>query len=78
MADKISSGKCACEAVQYEVTGEPMWKLVCYCPDCSRASGGAGHLVSLLHQLTPSILLTRGADLGALLLDGPLETGRRF
>lgn len=34
------SGRCACGAIQYESTGEPLLMLHCHCRDCQRASGG--------------------------------------
>src|SRR3954470_4206776 len=34
------SGGCACGAVRYEVTAEPVLMLHCHCRDCQRASGG--------------------------------------
>ncbi len=34
------SGGCACGAVRYESTGEPVVMLHCHCADCQRSSGG--------------------------------------
>ena len=34
------SGGCACGAIRYEVSGEPMMMFNCHCRDCQRASGG--------------------------------------
>src|SRR6266480_1429411 len=34
------SGGCACRAIRYESTAEPMIMLHCHCRDCQRASGG--------------------------------------
>jgi hypothetical protein len=34
------SGGCACGAIRYESTGQPMLMLHCHCRDCQRASGG--------------------------------------
>jgi hypothetical protein len=36
------SGGCACGAVRYESTAEPVLMLHCHCRDCQRATGG-GH-----------------------------------
>lgn len=34
------SGGCACGAIRYEATAEPVMMLHCHCRDCQRASGG--------------------------------------
>src|SRR2546423_12785711 len=34
------SGGCACGAIRYESTGEPVLMLHCHCRDCQRSSGG--------------------------------------
>lgn len=34
------SGGCACGAIRYESTAEPVLMLHCHCRDCQRASGG--------------------------------------
>jgi len=41
MADPITGG-CACGAIRYECTGEPLAALHCQCRDCRRFSG-TGH-----------------------------------
>jgi hypothetical protein len=35
------TGGCACGAVRYELSGEPIFQLVCHCNDCQKASGSA-------------------------------------
>ena len=65
------SGGCACGAIRYECSAEPLVMLNCHCRDCQRATGGAFFAVvymsanaftltkgSLGHYLTPS--MTRG------------------
>ncbi|MCE3254000.1 MAG: hypothetical protein K0Q67_3020 [Cellvibrio sp.] len=46
---KPYSGGCACGAIRYEITGEPLVSVDCQCRDCSRESGTghASHLVFL-------------------------------
>lgn len=34
------SGGCACGAIRYEVTADPLAMVVCHCRDCQRATGG--------------------------------------
>jgi hypothetical protein len=34
------TGGCACGAIRYESTAEPMLMLHCHCRDCQRSSGG--------------------------------------
>src|SRR4030095_7964467 len=34
------SGGCACGAIRYETTAEPVIMLHCHCRDCQRSSGG--------------------------------------
>ena len=35
------SGGCACEAIRYECTAEPITMFKCHCRDCQKATGGA-------------------------------------
>src|SRR5262249_486103 len=84
------SGGCACGAVRYECTGEPLFALNCHCRDCQRESGSA--FAAVLGVPRAAFRLTRGSpkhfDLNAdsayttrpvLLLPPPLcpEGGRR-
>lgn len=39
---KAYAGGCACGAVRYEISGEPMFSNDCQCRDCQRVSG-TGH-----------------------------------
>lgn len=41
MSEKQLSGGCACGAVRYESTAEPVIVAHCHCRDCQRASGAA-------------------------------------
>jgi hypothetical protein len=36
------TGGCACGAIRYEVSAQPLDMFFCRCRDCQRASGGAG------------------------------------
>jgi hypothetical protein len=62
------SGGCACGAVRYEVSAEPLAMLNCHCRDCQRASGGgASSVVAVpaaafaLVKGEPRYWFTRGA-----------------
>ena len=35
------SGSCACGAIRYECSADPVFSWNCHCRDCQRASGGA-------------------------------------
>jgi len=39
------TGGCACGAIRYECTAEPLAMGQCHCRDCQRSSGGAGYYV---------------------------------
>ncbi len=39
------SGGCACGAIRYECSAEPLAMLSCHCRDCQRASGGGASSV---------------------------------
>lgn len=52
------SGGCACGAIRYECTAEPMVMLQCHCRDCQRVTGGA--CVYVVVVPTQAFKLTRG------------------
>lgn len=41
------TGRCLCGAVQYELTGKPLFIAVCHCRNCQRQSGSAMSIVVL-------------------------------
>jgi hypothetical protein len=53
-----STGGCACGAIRYEFTAEPLGMFRCHCRDCQRASGGGGNYVVIVPA--DSFKLTRG------------------
>lgn len=38
---KTITGGCACGAIRYEVTAEPIVTFNCHCRDCQKTTGGA-------------------------------------
>jgi hypothetical protein len=49
--EKPYNGGCACGAVRYEISGEPVFSNDCQCRDCQRESG-TGHLSHLTFPRT--------------------------
>ena len=47
-----SQGGCACKAIRYEVSAEPLAVMDCHCRDCQYASGGA---------CTTAVVIPKGA-----------------
>jgi hypothetical protein len=53
------SGGCACGAIRYECSAEPLFSANCHCRDCQRASGSA--YASALIVPKAAFTLTKGA-----------------
>ena len=58
MPDAFSGG-CACGAVRYECTAEPLFSLNCHCRDCQRETGGA--FAPILAVPRSAFALTQGS-----------------
>lgn len=54
----IHTGGCACGAVRYECSAEPMFTWICHCRECQRATGGGGAVNAVF--LKPQVRFTRG------------------
>jgi hypothetical protein len=52
------TGGCACGAIRYQFTGEPLASLLCHCRDCQRESGGAYSPILIVP--TSTFAVTRG------------------
>ena len=52
------SGGCACGAIRYECSAEPLLPLNCHCRDCQRASGSA--YAAVLAVPVAAFTLTKG------------------
>jgi hypothetical protein len=53
------SGGCACGAIRYECTAEPLFSLNCHCRDCQRETGSA--FAPILAVLKATFTLTQGS-----------------
>ncbi len=54
------TGGCACGAIRYQFTGEPLASLNCHCRDCQRETGGG--YAPILIVATAEFAVTRGPD----------------
>ena len=52
------TGGCACGAIRYECSAEPVLSFNCYCRDCQRATGSAHAAVLLVPK--DALRLTQG------------------
>ncbi len=52
------SGGCACGAIRYECSAEPIFSLNCHCRDCQRATGAA--YASILRVPVIAFRVTKG------------------
>jgi hypothetical protein len=53
------SGGCACGAIRYECSAEPVMMFQCHCRDCQRASGASGS--AMVYVPLKAFKFTRGA-----------------
>ncbi len=51
------TGGCACGAIRYECTAEPMFMWICHCRDCQRSTGGGGGYNAVFAK--PAVKFTR-------------------
>ena len=52
------AGGCACKAIRYEVSSEPVAFMLCHCRDCQYASGGEPAAVVVVPK--PAFKMTKG------------------
>jgi hypothetical protein len=55
----LFSGRCACGAIRYECSAEPLLSEICYCRDCQRSSGNAS--AALMFLPMANFTLTSGS-----------------
>ena len=55
---RTMAGGCACGAIRYSCTAEPIFSLNCHCRDCQRESGSA--FVAVLGVPKSAFVLTQG------------------
>ena len=46
------TGGCACGAVRYECSADPMFNWICHCRECQRSTGGGGAVNAVFHIST--------------------------
>ncbi len=49
MDDQVLQGHCLCKTIRITVSGEPLRKFLCYCPDCQRSAGGPCQAVAVFN-----------------------------
>jgi len=54
MAQKLSGG-CACGAIHYECSADPLRMLNCHCRDCQQASGSAYAAIVVVWVQYPTV-----------------------
>lgn len=54
-------GHCLCDAIAYEIVGDPVMTALCHCPSCRRASGAPVVAWALVQQDALSIVRGRPA-----------------
>lgn len=70
------TGGCACGAVRYECSSEPLVMFNCHCSECRRASGGAFVTVAVVPQA--SLTITGSAKAHRTVGDAGRWTDRFF
>ncbi|PIE07173.1 MAG: hypothetical protein CSA74_08580 [Rhodobacterales bacterium] len=70
------TGHCACGAVRFETTAEPMAVGACHCTDCQKASGGGPNYVALIPR--DAFRVTRGAAKAYVAKGGSGKDVRRW
>jgi hypothetical protein len=72
-----SSGGCACGAIRYECTADPLFSLNCHCRDCQRETGSA--FAPILGISKTAFTITQGSPkYFALTADSGQTTRRAF
>ena len=61
-------GGCACGAIRYEVTAEPLFALNCHCRDCQRETGSA--FAPVVGVARSAFAVTRGTVRTSTLIGG--------
>src|SRR5690349_17820173 len=72
----LYTGGCACGALRYEISGEPVAMLDCQCRQCQRESG-TGHASHVTFQ-SAEVKLEGKASIWDMVGDGGLKKRRAF
>ena len=64
-------GGCYCRAVRYEIDGEPLRRIMCYCRECQYISGGGPNVVIAFREEGVNFLGARPAEFARDDLEAP-------
>jgi hypothetical protein len=64
----LHAGGCACGAIRYEVSAEPLFALNCHCRDCQRETGSA--FAPVMGVAKSAFAVTRGTPRTASVVGG--------
>ncbi|WP_137109226.1 GFA family protein [Rhodobacter sp. SY28-1] len=71
------TGGCACGALRYAMTGQPVEQTHCQCRDCQRRSG-SGHSSWLVFAETPGAVVSGPASAWSVLAETGMEKRHAF
>ena len=70
------TGGCACGAIRYECSAEPLASMLCHCRDCQYESGSA--FTSAMAVPAPAFTITQGSPKSHAVTAASGGTSRRF
>ncbi|GKZ72794.1 hypothetical protein AnigIFM50267_009176 [Aspergillus niger] len=77
---EVITGSCLCGGIQYEVTGEPMKRVMCHCDNCRKFTGSSFMANSFMKE--SQLTIKSGESLIQSFTDTKVDTGstlqRRF
>jgi hypothetical protein len=71
---KVDNGHCLCGAIQFTITGPPIYSVVCHCENCRRQGGSTLHCASI--YLKSQYTLLSGADHITTYTDTETQSGK--
>lgn len=55
-SQKVDNGHCLCGAVQYKLVGDPIYNVICHCPNCRRTSGSTFVTAAIYPKVVSAVL----------------------